>query len=134
VSTQVDDPSRGFAPSLALLKVLADATRWRIVWALTDGELPVSSLAELAGAHVAAVSQHLAKLREAGVVTSRRDGTRIFYRLASDQVRVLLDQVVLTTVRLEVHVRGDDDRPAAGPARQRPLARVPLAEFRAATS
>jgi ArsR family transcriptional regulator, lead/cadmium/zinc/bismuth-responsive transcriptional repressor len=132
VSTQVDDPGRGFAPSLVLLKVLADATRWRIVWALTGGELPVSGLAELAGAHVAAVSQHLAKLREAGVVTSRRDGTRIFYRLASDQVRALLDQVVLTTVRPEVAGRGDDG-PAAGRARQRSLARVPVAEFRTAT-
>lgn len=96
----------GFEASLALLKALADPTRLRLVWALAREELPVSMLAELAGAQVAAVSQHLARLREAGVVVSRRDGTRIFYRLADGQVARLLDEVVLTAARLEAAAPG----------------------------
>ncbi len=102
METQIQGGSgSGFEPSLALLKALADPTRLRLVWALSRQELPVSRLAELAGAQVAAVSQHLARLREAGVVASRRDGTRVFYRLACDQVARLLDEVVLTATRLD---------------------------------
>ncbi|WP_213455553.1 ArsR/SmtB family transcription factor [Rhizomonospora bruguierae] len=124
-----DDPESGFGPSVALLKALADPTRLRLVWALTREELPVSRLAELAGAQVAAVSQHLARLREAGVVASRRDGTRIFYRLASEQVARLLDEVALTATRLEMTTpepagTGQASPEAAGQAvtRVRPVA------------
>ena len=81
--------------SVAMLKAVADASRYRLLWALSDRELPVSSLAELIGAHVAATSQHLAKLRTAGLVTSRREGTRIYYRAAGAQVRALLECAVL---------------------------------------
>ncbi len=65
--------------------------------ALSERELPVSRLAELIEAHVAATSQHLAKLRAAGLVSSRREGTRIFYRIAGPQVRTLLESAALTT-------------------------------------
>jgi DNA-binding transcriptional ArsR family regulator len=113
VQTQIPgDSGSAFDPSLALLKALADPTRLRLVWALAREELPVSRLAELAGAQVAAVSQHLARLREAGVVASRRDGTRIFYRLAGEQVARLLEEVVLTASRLE-YGPADADPPAA---------------------
>ncbi len=47
------------------------------------------------GAHVAAVSQHLAKLRTAGLVESRRDGTRIYYRAVGPHVRGLLEEAAL---------------------------------------
>ncbi|WP_105967880.1 ArsR/SmtB family transcription factor [Streptomyces geranii] len=81
--------------SVAVLKAVADPSRYRLLWALSERELPVSGLAELIGAHVAATSQHLAKLRAAGLVTSRREGTRIFYRAAGHQVRALLESAVL---------------------------------------
>ncbi|MEU3456537.1 metalloregulator ArsR/SmtB family transcription factor [Micromonospora sp. NPDC006766] len=128
-----DAEGPGFEPSLTLLKVLADPTRLRLVWALAKEEMPVSRLAQLAGAQVAAVSQHLARLREAGVVASRRDGTRIFYRLASDQVTRLLEEVVLTATRLETaapeQLRADATRPAAtAPQRAAAAARPRLAQ------
>ncbi|MCX5386364.1 metalloregulator ArsR/SmtB family transcription factor [Streptomyces sp. NBC_00083] len=78
--------------AVAVLKAVADPSRYRLLWALSGAELPVSALAELLGAHVAATSQHLAKLRAAGLVTSRRDGTRIFYRAAGPGVRALLEE------------------------------------------
>ncbi|MFC1413298.1 ArsR/SmtB family transcription factor [Streptacidiphilus sp. N1-12] len=74
---------------------MADPTRYRLLWALSRRELPVGSLAELLGAHVAAVSQHLAKLRAAGLVESRREGTRIIYRAAGPHVRGLLEEASL---------------------------------------
>ncbi|MEU4928702.1 metalloregulator ArsR/SmtB family transcription factor [Streptomyces yokosukanensis] len=83
--------------SVAVLKAVADPSRYRLLWALSERELPVSSLAELIEAHVAATSQHLAKLRAAGLVTSRREGTRIFYRASGPKVRALLESAVLAT-------------------------------------
>ncbi len=128
-----DGAGPGFEPSLALLKVLADPTRLRLVWALAREEMPVSQLAQLAGAQVAAVSQHLARLREAGVVASRRDGTRIFYRLASGQVTRLLEEVVLTASRLDAaapeQISPDAARrAAAAPQRATAAARPRLAQ------
>lgn len=93
-----------FDASVVLLKGLADPTRLRILWALTSRERSVGQLAEVVAAHVAAVSQHLARLREAGLVASRRDGTRIFYRLADEHVSALLEEVAVVTGRLNSEV------------------------------
>lgn len=61
--------------------MLADATRVRLILALRNGELPVNALAEKAGKSAAAVSQHLAKMRLARMVTTRQEGTKVYYRL-----------------------------------------------------
>jgi DNA-binding transcriptional ArsR family regulator len=90
--------------AVAVLKAVADPSRYRLLWALSGRELPVSELARILGAHVAATSQHLAKLRAAGLVTTRREGTRIYYRAAS--VRALLEEAQLVA-------RADDN--ASGP-------------------
>lgn len=70
--------------------MLADATRIKIVLALRDGELSVNRLAELVDKSPAAVSQHLAKLRMSRMVTTRHDGTRVFYRLTDEHARKLV--------------------------------------------
>ena len=62
---------------------LADATRVRIVLALRDVELSVNQLAAIVHESHAAVSQHLAKMRFGRAVSTRKDGTRIFCRLAN---------------------------------------------------
>jgi ArsR family transcriptional regulator, lead/cadmium/zinc/bismuth-responsive transcriptional repressor len=107
-----------FESALDVLRALAEPTRLRLVWALSAREHSVGELSELVGAHVAAVSQHLARLREAGIVSSRRDGTRIFYRTATPHLADLLDQLVV----VGGHVSGDLDlpRPSASsePVRQ----------------
>jgi DNA-binding transcriptional ArsR family regulator len=76
--------------AVAIFKMLADATRVRIVLALRDGELSVNTLADVVGKSPAAVSQHLAKLRLAGVVIARHDGNRVFYRLANEHAQELV--------------------------------------------
>jgi DNA-binding transcriptional ArsR family regulator len=77
-----------------MLKLLGDETRLRIIWALLDGEHSVNELASLVGAQAAGVSQHLAKLRLARLVRTRRDGTRIYYVLDDAHVRRLVEEVV----------------------------------------
>jgi DNA-binding transcriptional ArsR family regulator len=84
-----------FEPVVDVLKALAEPTRLRLVWSLSQREQSVGELAELVGANVAAVSQHLARLREAGLVASRRDGTRIFYRASTPHVAGLLEHLVV---------------------------------------
>ncbi|TXR51700.1 helix-turn-helix transcriptional regulator [Quadrisphaera setariae] len=75
--------------------MLADATRVRILLALKDaGELSVNHLAEVVGRSPASVSQHLAKLRLARIVTTRGDGVRVFYRLANEHVPQLVTDAI----------------------------------------
>lgn len=75
-------------------RLLADPTRVKILWALLQGESSVTCLAELAGAAPAAVSQHLAKLRLAGLVQGRRQGTFVYYKAADSHVRALLAEAL----------------------------------------
>src|SRR3954465_12562862 len=76
------------------LKLLADPTRLRILWALLHGEHSVNQLAEHVQARPAAVSQHLAKLRLARLVRTRRDGNRIFYLAENEHVRHLVEEAL----------------------------------------
>lgn len=77
-----------------MLKMLADPTRLRIIWALLHGEHSVNDLADHVGGQPAAVSQHLAKLRLARLVKTRRDGTRIFYEANDAHVRRLIEEAL----------------------------------------
>jgi DNA-binding transcriptional ArsR family regulator len=97
VDTQIDViPSHGeFQSAVGMLKLLGDETRLRIIWALLDGEHSVNELAALVGAHATGVSQHLAKLRLARLVRTRRDGTRIYYVADDAHVRRLVEEVLL---------------------------------------
>jgi DNA-binding transcriptional ArsR family regulator len=83
-----------FDAAVGMLKLLGDETRLRVIWALLEGEHSVNELAERVGAQPAAVSQHLAKLRLARLVRSRREGTRIFYVLDDAHVRRLVEEVL----------------------------------------
>ncbi|WP_436837689.1 ArsR/SmtB family transcription factor [Micromonospora chersina] len=75
-------------------RLLADPTRIKILWALLQGESSVACLAELVGASPTAVSQHLAKLRLAGLVKGRREGTFVHYSAADSHVRALLAEAL----------------------------------------
>jgi DNA-binding transcriptional ArsR family regulator len=75
-------------------RLLADPTRIKILWALLQGESSVACLAELVGAAPTAVSQHLAKLRLAGLVKGRREGTYVHYSAADTHVRALLAEAL----------------------------------------
>jgi len=73
-------------------RMLADPTRIKILWALLQGESSVACLAELVDSAPTAVSQHLAKLRLAGLVRGRREANYVYYSAADDHVRALLTE------------------------------------------
>lgn len=72
-------------------KVFADGSRIRILCALSGGELCVCHMAELLGMSVSAVSHQLRILRDADLVRTRREGKTVFYSLADDHVRCIID-------------------------------------------
>ena len=74
-----------------LLRILCDPTRLRLLYALSQGESSVACLADLVGANPTTVSQHLSKLRLAGIVKARRQGTFMYYTVVDPTVRVVLD-------------------------------------------
>ncbi len=75
-----------------LFKILANDTRLRILHALVrSGELCVNELAATAGMKPQAVSNQLRRLSGAGIVSARREGNNIFYRIADPCAATLLD-------------------------------------------
>lgn len=65
---------------------LADPKRLCVLEILSSGERSVGDLSREASCHVPNMSQHLAVLRSAGLVTSRRDGSTVFYRLTDPRI------------------------------------------------
>ena len=80
--------------AVEVFSMLADATRVRIILALRDGELSVNQLAETIGKPQSAVSQHLAKMRMARKVSTRHEGTRVYYRLENEHARQLVADAI----------------------------------------
>ena len=75
----------------ALLKALAHEARLMVLCQLTEGEHSVGALQEGSGLSQSALSQHLAKLREEGLVATRREGQTIFYSLADPKAARVLE-------------------------------------------
>ncbi|MGA6152349.1 ArsR/SmtB family transcription factor [Stenotrophomonas sp. NPDC087984] len=108
---EFEDPSADvLAEAAAAFGLLASAARLHIMWALAQGESDVTHLADRVGGALPAISQHLTKLKLAGLVRSRREGRR--------QVYFVDDPDVVTVVRLMVGQLADRARnEAAAPVR-----------------
>ncbi len=84
-----------------ICKTLGNARRIEILNILNDRELTVSELIESIGAPAANVSQHLSVMRQKGILTARREGNNIYYKVSNDKViracnlmrEVLFDQI-----------------------------------------
>ena len=70
----------------AVARALGDPKRLCVLESLADGEASVGDLAGRVSCQVPNMSQHLAVLRSAGLVTARRDGSTVYYRLADPKV------------------------------------------------
>ncbi len=118
---EIDLPAAGPLPEMLaenvakdlvrVFKVLSDATRLRIIYFLLQAEeMHVRAICELLGQSQPAVSHHLARLRVAGLIDSRRQGKHNFYRLLPGGFHQLLDQVYSTVppglrrTRFEEHI------------------------------
>src|ERR1022692_3046934 len=81
---------RNAAKAEAMLKQLAHAGRLMILCSLTEGEKTVGQLTELVDLSQSAVSQHLAKLRDAKLVEAEKRGQMVYYRIRSEEAQSIL--------------------------------------------
>jgi DNA-binding transcriptional ArsR family regulator len=89
-----DPDEEHVALAVEVFRMLSDATRVRLLWALLDGERPVNELAEAVGKSPAGVSQHLAKLRMARLVRTRKQGNQVFYRIENSHASQLVEDAI----------------------------------------
>ncbi|MEV7011411.1 metalloregulator ArsR/SmtB family transcription factor [Streptosporangium sp. NPDC051022] len=106
----VDPSAEVLIEAAAAFGLLSSPPRLHIVWALAQGECDVSGLAERVGGALPAVSQHLAKLKLAGLVRSRREGRRVVYLIDNEDVvatvQVLIGRLSERMGRSEGRARG----------------------------
>lgn len=72
-------------------KALSNGNRLELLEFLAQGERSVEQLSKVSGLTVANTSQHLQQLRHAGMVSSRKEGLKVYYSISSDDVILLLD-------------------------------------------
>lgn len=75
-----------------LFRIFGDSTRIRILYVLFEAEMCVCDIAALLGMTQSAISHQLRALKNAKLVTSRREGKTVFYSLADDHVKTIIDQ------------------------------------------
>lgn len=76
-----------------LCKVLANATRLRIINTLRDTEMSVATIAEKLGVALGTVSPHLLMMKQRRVLVSRKQGNQVFYRLANPKMLQAFDLI-----------------------------------------
>jgi DNA-binding transcriptional ArsR family regulator len=93
--TSHEAPARDVLDDAAEVFALLSAPgRLHLLWILSTDEVDVSTLVAAVGGTKAGISQHLAKLRLAGWVDSRRDGRRLLYRVVDSHIVTLVHQAV----------------------------------------
>ncbi|MFE7860158.1 ArsR/SmtB family transcription factor [Streptomyces sp. NPDC057403] len=110
VGGYLDPSAEVLVEAAAVFGLLASSARLHLMWALSQGESDVTHLADRVGGALPAVSQHLAKLKLAGLVRSRREGRR--------QIYYVDDPDIVTVVRVMVGQLIARSQPAPAPVRQ----------------
>ena len=75
-----------------LFRIFADSTRIKILYVLFESEMCVYDIAQLLNMTQSAISHQLRALKNARLVKSRREGKTVFYSLADDHVKTIIDQ------------------------------------------
>jgi len=91
MSTKSGFKQQLFAQFARVGKALSHGNRLELLEFLAQGERSVEALARVAGLSVANASQHLQQLRQTGLVISRKEGLKVYYRLSGDDVLGLLE-------------------------------------------
>lgn len=86
-----EEMTRNSEAAAGYLKTLAHQGRLMILCHLVQEEMSVGALEEALGTRQAAVSQMLARLRDEGLVTTRREGKAVYYSLADDKTRRMIE-------------------------------------------
>ena len=88
-----------FAQFARVGKALGNGNRLELLEFLAQGERSVEELSKVAGLTVANTSQHLQHLRQAGLVSTRKEGLKVYYRISGDDVVDMLDSLRLVAER-----------------------------------
>ena len=91
-----DDPPEGkqLSTAASVFNMLADPTRLHLLWILCQGEADVTTLAMNTEASRTSISQHLAKLRLAGLVATRRESRHVVYSMPDGHLRRLVSEAL----------------------------------------
>ena len=106
---QIDDMQENARRASRLLKALSNEHRLLILCQLADGEKSVSELEALIGLSQSAMSQHLARLRNDNLVTTRRQAQTIHYSLVGNEATAVIE--TLYGLFCETGVESDEDGP-----------------------
>ena len=87
-------PEPEFDKASGIFQQLCDSTRLRILWLLCHSEECVYNLSAAIGMSSPAVSHHLRTLKQTGLVSSRRDGKEVYYKLADTQEARLVHRMI----------------------------------------
>lgn len=88
--TTIENLDEGFEQSAKLLSIAGNSVRLKILYLLNlESELCPCDLADILQMSMPAISQHLRKIRDAGFITSRREGQTIYYSLIKPESRIL---------------------------------------------
>jgi ArsR family transcriptional regulator len=87
----LDDMQRSADRACGFLRSISHPQRLMVLCQLSRGERSVGDLAEALGIRQSTLSQQLARLRGEGLVTTRRDGTSVYYALARDDVMPVIE-------------------------------------------
>lgn len=91
----LDVMARHAAEAEAMLKLLANRHRLLILCNLVKGTKSVNQLIDLVGLSQSALSQHLAKMREQGLVATEKQGQMVFYRIGDPRIEAILATLYL---------------------------------------
>jgi ArsR family transcriptional regulator len=86
-------PAMGIDEAAGMLRLLGNVARLRLVLRISEGEVSVADLESELGIRQPNLSQHLAELREAGLVGSRRDGRSVHYTLAGATAEAVVESL-----------------------------------------
>lgn len=75
------------------LKAMAHPLRWRILCVLGEQELPVHEIVDRIGTSQSNISQHLDQLRSKGLLVSRKDANKMFYKIRNEQLLLLIGEM-----------------------------------------
>ncbi|MBS9534584.1 helix-turn-helix transcriptional regulator [Mycobacterium sp. M1] len=97
IATESAPPGEPTEPQVvsaaATFGLLSSPARLRVLWLAANDTCDVTTLAQRTGLGVATMSQHLTKLRLAGLISSRREGRRHFYTVDDPHILTLLQQI-----------------------------------------
>lgn len=94
-NSRIEMMQRNAGQAEAMLKLLANGNRLMVLCHLVKGGKSVGQLAEMVGLSHSALSQHLARMRAAGLVEADRHGQEVFYRISDPNAEALLSTLYL---------------------------------------